>query len=255
VSYNDVEKVDILDRKDFDQDLISSIESAMAFMKRHLNVASEIKTLQRTEKLELPEVALREALVNAVAHRNYLEMGARVMVEVFSDRVVISSPGGLPKGMPWKDFGKYSLARNPLLADLFLRVKLIEKLGTGVNRIKAALKADHLPEASFHADGFFAVTMVRSGGPIEDGEGLTTGGAMGGTMSGPIGGPMQEEEVTEKQGEVLQLISEQPQLSRRKMAEFLNINVSAVQKHIEKLKEKGVLKRIGGTRGHWKVKQ
>lgn len=255
VSYAGTEKVDILDRKDFDQDLITSVESAMAFMKRHLNVAAEIKGLQRTDKLELPEVALREALVNAVAHRSYLETGARVMVEVFADKVVISSPGGLPKGLQWKDFGKYSMARNPLLADLFLRVKLIERLGTGVNRIKAALKAAELPEADFHSDGFFAVTMLRTnGGAIGGTMGGTIGGQIGGPIGGPIGGQISAD-LTDAQQRVLDLIVADTGISRTKLAEVLKINPSAVQKHIDALKEKGAIERIGGTRGHWKVKQ
>jgi|GEM_PF-751024 len=110
-------------------------------------------------------------------------------------------------------------------------------------------------QASFHADGFFAVTMVSSGspigGPIEDGEGLTTGG----TMGGAIGGAITPSEVTEAQQKVLDLMIEDSRISQRAMAKKLDINLSALLKHIDVLKEKGVLERIGGTRGYWKVKQ
>jgi ATP-dependent DNA helicase RecG len=65
-------------------------------------------------------VALRKAVVNAVCHRDYLEQGAQVMVEIFDDRVEIYNPGGLPKGLSPRDFGKRSVCRNPLIASLLL---------------------------------------------------------------------------------------------------------------------------------------
>ena len=83
---------------------------------RSWEITSE--SARRREILELPEVALREAVVNAVCHRDYLEQGAQVMVEIFDDRVEIYNPGGLPKGLPERDFGKRSVCRNPLIASL-----------------------------------------------------------------------------------------------------------------------------------------
>ena len=68
----------------------------------------KIETLQRENILELPEDALREAIVNAVCHRDYFEKGARVMVEVFDDRVDIVSPGGVCKGITNENFGTIS---------------------------------------------------------------------------------------------------------------------------------------------------
>lgn len=70
------------------------------------------------------------------------------------------------------------------------------------------------------------------------------------SAGGPIGGPIS---LTERQKEVLELIRANPAISRRALAKELNINPSAVTKHLDALKDKGVLKRIGGTRGHWQV--
>lgn len=69
-------------------------------------------------------------------------------------------------------------------------------------------------------------------------------------VDGPIGGPI---ELTPRQKEVLKLIKEDNQLSRRNLAQYLAINVSAAQRHLEALKEKGVIKREGGTRGKWAI--
>jgi ATP-dependent DNA helicase RecG len=161
VAYKGNTKVDILDKKTFEGDIITNIDDAINFLKRHLNVSFEIKEKQRKEKLEIPEVVLREAVVNAVVHRDYFEKGANAMMEVFVNRVEISNPGGLPKGLKPADFGKRTLARNPLMAALLNRAKYIEKLGTGIQRIRQEMTAAGLPEPDFQFDGFFTITMLR----------------------------------------------------------------------------------------------
>ena len=161
VAYKGNVKVDILDKKTFELDIISNIDEAIAFLKRHLNLSYEIKTKKRVEKLEIPEVVLREAIVNAVAHRDYFEKGATVMIEVFDNRLEISSPGGLPKGLKEEDFGKRTLARNPLVAALLHRAGYIEKLGTGIPRIRQSMLQAGLPEPDFKFDSFFTVVLKR----------------------------------------------------------------------------------------------
>ena len=154
-------KVEILDRKSFDLDIITNIDDAIMFLKRHLNMSYEIKEKQRKEKLEIPEVVLREAVVNAVAHRDYFEKGANVMIEIFDNRVEISNPGGLPKGFKPEDFGKRTLARNPLIAALLNRARYIEKLGTGIQRMRQEMAGAGLPEPEFSFDGFFTIVLKR----------------------------------------------------------------------------------------------
>lgn len=104
---------------------------------------------------------LPEAVVNAVTHRDYFEKGADVMIEIFDNRVEISNPGGLAKGLKEEDFGKKTLARNPLIASLLSRAPYIEKLGTGVPRIREKMKEKGLPEPVFQFDAFFTVILKR----------------------------------------------------------------------------------------------
>ena len=161
VVYKGNNKVDIIDKKTFDFHLVDNIDESLAFLKRHLNISYQITGKRRTEKLEVPEVALREAVVNAVAHRDYFEKGAIVMIEIFNNRVEISNPGGLPKGLSEADFGKRTLARNPLIASLLHRVGYIEKLGTGIQRIKAATESAGLPPPEFEFNNFFTVVFRK----------------------------------------------------------------------------------------------
>ncbi|MBI5244398.1 MAG: transcriptional regulator, partial [Elusimicrobia bacterium] len=96
---------------------------------------------------------------NAVIHRDYFERGGVVMLELFRDRIEISNPGGLVPGLSLKTLGRRSLPRNPLIADLFLRLGEVEKAGTGIQRIRAAVAEAGLDPPVFESDLFFSVTF------------------------------------------------------------------------------------------------
>ncbi len=103
--------------------------------------------------------ALREAITNAVMHRDWYNEGANVFVELYSDRIEVSSPGGLPKGMKLSDLGRKSVRRNALLADLLHRITYIEKAGTGIKRIRDEVRAQGCAEPLFENTGFFTATF------------------------------------------------------------------------------------------------
>jgi ATP-dependent DNA helicase RecG len=99
--------------------------------------------------------------VNAVCHRDYFEKGARVMVEVFDDRVDVASPGGVCKGITSENFGTVSIARNPIIASMLFRADYIEQMGTGIERMKRAAREANVAESAFELFGFFRVTFKR----------------------------------------------------------------------------------------------
>jgi ATP-dependent DNA helicase RecG len=95
VLYRGETKYKILDRKEYDGDIYSNYENAIIYLQSKLNTEFIIKSGPREEKLELPEEALREAVLNAIAHRDYFVSGANILVEIYSDRIEITNPGGL----------------------------------------------------------------------------------------------------------------------------------------------------------------
>ncbi|MCJ7686843.1 MAG: hypothetical protein MUO68_21390, partial [Desulfobacteraceae bacterium] len=113
-----MDKVHVLDRKDFDGGIVADIEDAMRFIERNTRTAYRIERLQRENIPEYPMKALREAITNAVMHRDWFVEGANVFVEIYTDRIEVISPGGLPKGMTLADLGRKSIRRNALIADL-----------------------------------------------------------------------------------------------------------------------------------------
>ena len=159
--YKGTEKAIIIDAKELNGDVVSNIDDALTFLKRHLNITYKIETLRRQNILELPEGALREAIVNAVCHRNYFEKGARVMVEVFDDRVEITSPGGVCKGITPENFGKISITRNAIVASMLYRIDYIEQMGTGIKRMRNAAQEAGVEEPEFELIDFFKVIFKR----------------------------------------------------------------------------------------------
>ena len=103
------DKVHILDRKDFEGGIVADIEEALRFIERNTRAAYRIERLERETILEYPMQALREALTNAVMHRDRFVEGANVFVELYTDRIEVVSPGGLPKGMTVADRGRKSV--------------------------------------------------------------------------------------------------------------------------------------------------
>lgn len=96
--------------------------------------------LERIDHHDVPPVALREALINSVAHREYTLSGPR-LISVMQDKVEIVSLGGLPLGIDYPDLSAHiSMPRNKLLSNVFFRFKLIEAYGTGIERMCSSHK-------------------------------------------------------------------------------------------------------------------
>ena len=142
----------------------------MRFIERNTRLAYRIEGLRRQNIPEYPMEAVREAITNAVMHRDwFMANAANVFVELYADRIEVISPGALPKGVTVADLGHKTLRRNPLVADLLHRIDFIEKAGTGIRRIRDGAKAVDCPEPVFEADNFVTVTFrpnpeVRQGG-------------------------------------------------------------------------------------------
>ena len=160
--YKGTEKIDVLDRRDFNEDIVLNIDMALNFLKQYIPVRYEMTGEPRRREIpEIPYEALREAIINAVAHRDYFERGANVMVEMFDDRIEISNPGGLPKGLTPEEFGTKSVLRNPVIAGLLHRIGYIEKMGTGINKMKNLISKAELPPIAFRFTTFFTAIFKR----------------------------------------------------------------------------------------------
>ena len=98
--------------------------------------------------------------MNAICHRDLYEEGGTIMVEVYDDRVEISNPGGLLPVVA-ADFGQKSMSRNPLIFGLFTRMHVVEKVGSGIPRMRRLMKDAGLAEPKFSTQGIFTVTFMK----------------------------------------------------------------------------------------------
>ena len=155
-------KTHILDRKEFHGNLYAIYQDVMAYFQAKLNSALIPNAQGRDERLELPQNALREAVVNAIAHRDY-HSTANVQVYIFQDRVEIVTPGGLPAGMREEDLGSRSVPRNPLLFSMLYRMKLVEQIGSGIRRIHDACREHGVAEPTIDVSpDWVLVTFPRA---------------------------------------------------------------------------------------------
>lgn len=152
----------VLDRKIFNSDLITNVNEALVFLEKHLRLAYKFTgDPQREEILELPKEALREALINAVTHRDYFNKGPFIMLEIYDDRVEISNFGGLPKGLTEEELGTKSVPRNHLIAE-FMRIGgYIERMGSGIKTMRDLMDEEELEPIQFKFTNFTTVTFYR----------------------------------------------------------------------------------------------
>lgn len=231
VLYQGNTKAVMLDKKVFDADFLSNFENAVLFILRNTKTKADIINLIRVETPEIPEDALREAILNAMIHRNYFIQG-RILVEIYSDKVEILNPGKLLFNP--KEFGKISVLRNPILADSILRTNLIEKIGSGIKRIKKLT-----PGVKFNIDTDWFSIVFRRNLSIE------VGSKMGSKMGSKL---------TNNQKDILFLIIKNPNITKKEMERNVDIGKTAIDNNISKLKKLGILERIGSDKtGYWKV--
>ena len=228
VLFKDKEGADIIDRKEITGSLFEIVDKVMDFVKLYAKVAYKFTGKPQRENIyEYPFEAIREAVINSVMHKNYFEHGHNNILKFFPDRIQIENIWIKPKHFV---LGKTVFRRNKIIAGLFSRIHFGEKLGSGMERMKEYCKKENapFPKIDFTGTHFYIVfkptisylEMAKNEEVVRK------------------GGQKRWSELTEKQQTILRIIKENPKISRKELVKELNINPSAVQKHIEKLKQK-----------------
>ena len=259
ILFRGTDKVKILNRKQYKGNIIDNIEDALAFVQRHTNTEYVITGKPRREEItDYPETALREAIVNAVCHRDYFIKEVPVVVEVFADRVEVRNPGGLPKGFDPKKFGTGSFPRNLLIASMLHRADYIEQAGTGISRIKEAI-ANHKKKVELNIeysdDSIFYSIIFRKAELTKTIKKITK--SYDEDKIQDIF-RINSEEFQDIFGiNVLNtawLIHKNPNITANEIAEKLSITERSARNHLSQLKKKKIIERIGSKKsGHWKV--
>lgn len=226
-------------------DVFELVDQATSFVMSRINnwvgTRAEGEKADIPTRPELPIDAVKEAIVNAVCHRDYTS-NASVQVMLFRDRLEVWNPGTLPYGLTvQKLHGPHkSLPANPLLADPMYWNGYIEKVGTGTEDIINKCREYGLKTPEFYQEEDFRVVIWRSDNEES-------------VPKRSNDDPKAFQSVPTDEEKLLEAIKETPSISRAKLSKRLNISERQVRKITDLLREKGILIREGGNSGKWVI--
>ncbi len=244
--------IDALDSARYAGSVISLLEDGMAFVKRNIRKGWKKTETSRIEMPDYCERSVFESLVNALVHRDYLITGSEVHIDIFDDRMVVYSPGGMVDGFPIQDRDINtvpSMRRNEVLADVFDRLGYMEREGSGLSKIREEYEsaANYSPELEpvFYSNrSEFTVTLsnlnYQSNVAQETPSFAETGRSV---------------ELNGLQRSVLNLLKRNPRMSQIAMSDTLLKSKTTIHRTLLELKEMQIIERIGARKnGYWKVK-
>ena len=246
--------MDALDDEEYSGGLVSLFQDGLKFIMRNNRKAWRKLPTSRVEYPEYPERAVTEGLVNALIHRNYLEMGSEVHIDMFDDRLEIYSPGGMVDGstLEGRDLRTISSKRrNPVLADIFSRLQLMERRGSGFKKIledydfQENSREELMPK--IYADGNdFLLTLFNlnyyAGRDVPQDV----------PQDVPHDVPQDSEKVNYAET-ILKMIQHNPKVTRAEMAKTLKVSMKTIGREIKKIPKISYVGR--GYSGHWEIKE
>jgi ATP-dependent DNA helicase RecG len=222
IRYRGTDRFSVIDRQDIFGDPTTIIEDAMRFITRNMGVETVVTgQAQRQELYDYPPVAVREAITNAVAHRDYHYDASHIYVHLFADRLEIENPGGVPPGLKLDDLGSRSVRRNRSIADLLYRAKYIERIGSGISRIRNALANNNNPPFEVTSTNFFVIRFfprIKSGTRLQ---------------------------LTSRQAKLHQFLGERGVVSKRDAAAWLGVSEDTALRELMTLASHGLVSRQG----------
>lgn len=245
--------VDALDDAEYSGSVISLIENGEAFIKRNCKMKWRKTANSREEMPEYVERSYHEALVNALAHRDYLVNGSEVHIDIYDDKMEIYSPGGMPDGSMIQDRDPLtvpSTRRNPVLADVFNRLGYMERKGSGFGKIISGyefqINYNESKRPSFRSDRYqFTVVMPNLNYDVpQDFEENET---MSELMSKSMSESMSELERTRMQI-ILHYLDTNKEINSSIAAKLLKVEIKTASRLLSKAEKLDILKSYGKTK-------
>lgn len=256
--FKGVDRAVFIDRHPIEGSVIDLVKESFKWVLSKLNLSARFDGLKRVDVYEIPPEAIRELIVNAVVHRTYVDgASSPISIALYDDRLEITSPGGLPRGMTVsKMLEGYSECRNKALAAAFAYMFFIENWGSGLLRVQRVLKDAGLAplEVKDFGTAIRLTIMRHAAGTDKNGNGDNRGDNKrdNGDNKRDNGDSLLAM-LSEEQRLICRMVKENPRISIRKMAEMLGVQKNRLDRLLSALKAKGVIERKGGTRGVWRV--
>ena len=223
------------------------LREAMNFIKSNTKKGWEKLPDGRKNKPEYAERAVLETMVNHFIHRDYTVMGGEVHIDIYDDRLVVTSPGGMYNGMLIQELDIADVSserRNPILANVMAQLDYMEKRGSGLTRICNETKAlngykDEL-KPMFKSNSTQFQTVIFASVDTQN--------------VGDDDGDVSEAKLTERQRKILNLIKELPTITAKQMSETLSVSSRTIERDLSQMKKMEILKREGKDNdGEWHI--
>jgi ATP-dependent DNA helicase RecG len=232
------DKSDAINDAEFTGNVLLLLREAMNFVKSNTRKGWEKLPNGRKNKPEYAERAVLEAMVNHFIHRDYTVMGGEVHLDIYDDRLTVTSPGGMYNGLLIQNLDIADVSserRNPILANVMAQLDYMEKRGSGLTRICNETKAlDGYKEELkpvFKSSPTQFQTIIFASSDIPN--------------VGDHDGDLSETKLTERQQKTLNLIKMSPTITGKQMSETLSVSQRTIERDLSTLQKIGVLKHKG----------
>jgi ATP-dependent DNA helicase RecG len=223
--YEGQEKEIFKDRKEFHGSILQQLSQIYEFLDMYNHTFAKVEGLYRKDRRDYPEEALREALLNALVHRDYA-FSASTLISIFDDRLEFLSIGGLAKGITLNDIMLgVSVPRNQHLAALFYRLHLIEVYGTGIPKIMRSYEDQSRKPTLETSDHAFKITLPNRN---------------------INAAPMEISGLSENEMAIMKLCARQPDIQRHDVETTLGLSQAMAGRLLKRLMDKGLLRSRGG---------
>ena len=213
------------DRQEFTGSLLQQMNEVYEYIDRRNQVHSTFDKLRRIDTRDYPEVAIREALLNSLVHRDY-SFSASTLISVYDDRIEFTSIGGLPAGVSLDDIMLgLSVCRNPKLANVFYRLELIEAYGTGMKKIMGAYENSNKKPVIETTDNAFKIILPN--------------------LNEDVGSLPVADAGSEAERQVLEFIKKNGPISRKETETAVNLKQTAAGRLLSKMIQKKLIVQIG----------
>jgi ATP-dependent DNA helicase RecG len=229
VRFDGKEAVKVLAYEEAKGTLPQMIEHSLNFIRRFIAKEFVIKDFKRKEILYIPEDAVRETIINALAHRDYFNKN-EVQLSIFDDRVEITNPGGLPEGMTKELLGALSIQRNPKIYELLKDYGYMEGLGSGIIQVRELMKKNNLPEPEFltNKEFFRIILRIRK---FEE----------------------KRSDLTKRQIIIINYLKEHKKIKSKECAAINKISIPTAVNELKNLEKLGLVEKKGTYRGAYYV--
>lgn len=251
-------RIDALDDAEFEGNIIYLLKASLDFVRRNTKKMWKKGPVYRIEYPEYPERAVQEALVNALIHRDYSVIGSEVHVDIYDDRLEIYSPGGMYDGTFVQDLDPLNVSstrRNPIIADVFARMDLMERRGSGLRKIIEAYEAEEnykeelKPEFKSTESSF--TTILKNLNYDTQNVNQNDGQSVGQNDGQSVGQKLRPDD---RRKQIVKMIETNSKITANDLSKEFKVSERTIERDLKVLTDEKIIEYIGSAKdGYWKV--